>query len=255
MKRKLLLTLSMLLLTAMLASCSLFKKDSEADQPNNDIPQNEGAENLLWNVGDSINILAELGADSDVINSIFDKVAASIKSAPALKALNSEVGERELLIGNTGRKISNTAYEKLDRLEATEKYDSRWVIYCEGKSIAIAYDSDDEDVALNYAAEYFLSYCVASNGIVAKNGVIAGNVFNLKDHYQAIDDAATEKKWLKLEETTSKELVDALKDLYGMYSDDMILWLADLYDPAIGGFYYSNSARDTIGYLPDADST
>ena len=40
-----------------------------------------------------------------------------------------------------------------------------------------------------------------------------------------------------------------------MYSDEMILWLADLYDPAIGGFYYSNSARDTVGYLPDGDST
>ena len=51
------------------------------------------------------------------------------------------------------------------------------------------------------------------------------------------------------------EFIDALMGLYGMYSDDMILWLADLYDPAIGGFYYSNSARDTVGYLPDGDST
>ena len=35
----------------------------------------------------------------------------------------------------------------------------------------------------------------------------------------------------------------------------MYLWLADLWDDEIGAFYYSNSARDTEGYLPDIEST
>ena len=46
-----------------------------------------------------------------------------------------------------------------------------------------------------------------------------------------------------------------MKDLYLNYTDDAIDWFANLYDPAIGGYYYSNSGRDTDGYLPDAEST
>ncbi len=33
------------------------------------------------------------------------------------------------------------------------------------------------------------------------------------------------------------------------------MWLAGLYEPTIGGFYYSNSARDNDGFLPDIEST
>ena len=32
-------------------------------------------------------------------------------------------------------------------------------------------------------------------------------------------------------------------------------WLASLYDPKSGGFYYSVSARDNDGFLPDLEST
>ncbi len=70
-----------------------------------------------------------------------------------------------------------------------------------------------------------------------------------------------------------------IKKLHGLFGTDLYLWLADLYDPdlapdhskyasyagysgegdtdyiKIGGFYYSNSARDTAGYLPDLEST
>ena len=34
-----------------------------------------------------------------------------------------------------------------------------------------------------------------------------------------------------------------------------VKWLADLYDPESGGFYYSNSAKNNVGYLPDLEST
>ena len=256
MKRKILSAIALLLLTASLASCSLFKKGDE-NGTNNGSNQNNDAEATLWKVGEEINVLAEVGASENAVNSILSKVTDAIDTVPYMRPLDYAVGERELLIGNTGRELSDKAYEKLERLDTLEKYDVRWLIYREGNSVAIAYDYDDEGVALNYAAEYFLTYCVgnAGCGVSANEGVIASTVFNLKDHYQAIDDKETEKKWAELEKEAGAEIVDALKGLYGMYSDDMILWLADLYDPAIGGFYYSNSARDTIGYLPDGDST
>lgn len=53
----------------------------------------------------------------------------------------------------------------------------------------------------------------------------------------------------------SKETVLALGNLLDLYGDEMYRWLARLYDPKIGGFYYSNSARDYEGFLPDVEST
>ena len=46
---------------------------------------------------------------------------------------------------------------------------------------------------------------------------------------------------------------DCYKDMFG--TGDLIEWAANLYDPVIGGFYYSNSARDNDGFLPDIEST
>ena len=46
-----------------------------------------------------------------------------------------------------------------------------------------------------------------------------------------------------------------LEEFFSYYDTNIIIWLANLYDKDEGGFYFSNSARDTIGYLPDVEST
>lgn len=74
--------------------------------------------------------------------------------------------------------------------------------------------------------------------------------------------------WKALEEAIGgklgKDICDAMRDLYTLYDDAMIDWFANLYEPKIGGYYYSNGARDndTVTYqgvtydlLPDAEST
>ena len=53
----------------------------------------------------------------------------------------------------------------------------------------------------------------------------------------------------------SEATASALGRLLDLYGDEMYRWLARLYDPEIGGFYYSNSARDFEGFLPDVEST
>ena len=50
-------------------------------------------------------------------------------------------------------------------------------------------------------------------------------------------------------------LVEKIAELYAVYDRRMIKWLAELYDPETGGFYYSVPARDTEGFLPDIEST
>lgn len=71
------------------------------------------------------------------------------------------------------------------------------------------------------------------------------------------NDRATrrESTFSKLELTIGKAAVDELRRLYGTYDESMYLWLARLWDGEIGGFYYSNSARDNDGFLPDVEST
>lgn len=73
-----------------------------------------------------------------------------------------------------------------------------------------------------------------------------------------------EEKWRAFEAKCGKDMTDALKEWHEIYTDDVVEWLAGLYDAKIGGFYYSESARDneTVEYrdntyklLPDIEST
>ena len=73
-----------------------------------------------------------------------------------------------------------------------------------------------------------------------------------------------EQKWQSFEKKYGKELCDALKEWHSLYTDEVVEWLAGLYDARIGGWYYSESARDndTVEYraktydlLPDVEST
>ena len=78
-----------------------------------------------------------------------------------------------------------------------------------------------------------------------------------------MDDLLAFQKWQQLEKNLSaemgdkpaREIVEALKDLYSIFSPGVVDWFANLYDPQIGGFYFSNSARDNEGFLPDVEST
>lgn len=64
------------------------------------------------------------------------------------------------------------------------------------------------------------------------------------------------EKWAELEKIAPVDVVAALKKLAAAFDGTkMIEWMAGLWDVERGGFYYSNSARDTEGYLPDIEST
>lgn len=70
-------------------------------------------------------------------------------------------------------------------------------------------------------------------------------------------------EWKRLEEEidkrggNGKEVVKALHEHYAIYNEKLLTWLGTLYDPKIGGFYYSKSGRftDDPKFLPDIEST
>ena len=66
-------------------------------------------------------------------------------------------------------------------------------------------------------------------------------------------------KWQRVEEKiggdVGKRIVEALKELHAVYDDKLIEWQASLYDPEVGGWYFSKSGQATDGLLPDVEST
>ena len=51
------------------------------------------------------------------------------------------------------------------------------------------------------------------------------------------------------------KIVDAFRRMFAMYTDDLIKWYANLYDPGMGAYYCSTSGKENEGFLPDIEST
>ena len=63
------------------------------------------------------------------------------------------------------------------------------------------------------------------------------------------------KYYLDIEKNFNKATSEAVEDFYSIYTDRIYEWLGGLWDGEVGGFYYSNSARDNDPYFPDIEST
>ena len=80
---------------------------------------------------------------------------------------------------------------------------------------------------------------------------------------RAIDSAARKREWAdftvalagEVGKSRAEEIALALGEMYSLFGEDIVDWLASLYDKESGGFYYSESARDSEGYGPDVEST
>jgi len=68
-------------------------------------------------------------------------------------------------------------------------------------------------------------------------------------------DYAWEHRFDEAENTLGVPAADALRRLFDFYGKDLYSWLASLYDPDSGMFYYAPSARDSEDFLPDCEST
>ncbi len=63
------------------------------------------------------------------------------------------------------------------------------------------------------------------------------------------------KYYFEIEKNYGKKTAEATESFYSIYTDRIYEWLAGLWDKNVGGFYYSNSARDNEPYFPDIEST
>ena len=274
--KKLLLTLILLLSLCLLFSCKIGGSDdgSGSGQPSGDSSSGDSSSGDSSG-GDSadgsadgaekgsVYLIAGNGATAEAISALSAGLT-SLGYTPITQSGSVPEGSLTVILGDLdSEEASRIARKRLERVEREEYFDARYLVYSNGDGrVAISFDTYTEpSVAVSAAggaADAFLSKATAAfSGAV---GTLTSGEIDLVALQNEIDNASLEEQWQTVfEEAGGDErariLTDSLREFYSIYGDNLIIWLADLYDPESGGFYYSNSARDTEGYLPDIEST
>ena len=228
---KLLIAILLVIFTvASLASCEgLFGRDDESD------PSGDMVISRIVYADEDLDFLALRSAVSEVIG-------GSIRIADA----TTESIDGEIVLGDTGRAVTAAAKSALDAAIAKSSYDCGYIIFCDGKSVAVYWQLAD---MAELAMADFIDVCVDKERLKLDEGDIVVELFDKNSFL-------SEGKWLQIEAKYGKEMLSAMRTLYNFFEGDKIVdWLANLYDPEIGGFYYSRSARDYSGFFPDLEST
>ena len=137
-------------------------------------------------------------------------------------------------------------------------------VYFDGELFAISQNCYSDTPSTNYDLLKFYSL-IASDATFYLDNVEAysDNVTFTDDgdsktaYYYADEskDSAYLNRFLAARSILGDGAAEALKDLCAIFDDGTYTWLANLYDPETGGFYYSNDGRDYAGFLPDIEST
>ena len=273
MKKIILLILALALSLSALVSCNLPFGSGGGGGGGGDAEP----DNLIYNSTSELYMLVDPSIDGAIVNSLWEDISNGSDITPKIVSDTAEAAKHEIVVGRVNREISTVAYQRLERIEKNTPTDVRALIYSDGSSVAIAYDENEYDVALKAVIAYFVEHYVKSELILPKGDALAES-YDVVEKLREVDTAERAEKWEKLEKAAGengKEIVRALQNLYGIYDDGLVTWLANLFDPDIcvcnslygkteceghilcgtGGFYYSNSGVYTVGFLPDAEST
>ena len=273
MKTKLLLILLIMSLILSLAACG-GTGDTEPSTGGDDTPGADGGDTgdggdtdaekyADYLFGGSIipNILAVDKTALGKCSTLRDMLKEHLGKAPAILQTDRFASKgHEIVVGRTTRPISEKAYKALERVVKDSDFDVTYVIYAEGNSVAIAFSEDYGSLALEFAFEDLMTNVIGDKTeLNLTSGKVSVKAVSALDHYEKLDKEYKEEAWGKLYAALGSEnklLGDAIHSLYtSVYDPRLCSWLANLYDPEIGGFYYSNSARDSYGYGPDIEST
>lgn len=277
MKKKILFALlAILVMLSALTSCDLSGLIPGFGEPPK--KEEEEPENLIYSATSELYFIQAPGLESEYTSMISSDLDYKRDELIKYAAVDSEAHDHEIVLGRTDREISKIALQRLDRVEKNTEDELVYVIYSDGSSVAVVWEesvNDEDGVMKELALECFYNNCVKDELILKSGIAYSDSVDLIEDYYRVKDEEYKLEAWAKFEAKYGKELADSYKQLYAIYSPSCITWLANLYDPDIcvcvdlygetecsgtkycgtGGWYYSNSARDTMGYLPDAEST
>lgn len=217
-----------------------------------------------------ITVVVSDGVNTSFFNEVKTQLESRFDVSVSLTGKETLITDEKnvIYVGEFDSSVYAQARQRLSRLDTNDKNDRRYAVYTLNGASAIAFEDDGYGVnaALNTAIEALLEDGFDSKGnIRASSGVVEEGVVNTVEYQREIDEETTRAIYEELynsileksggDKIAADEVFAELKKLYSLYDDGLISWMANLYDPEIGGFYYSNSARDTVGYLPDVEST
>ena len=197
-----------------------------------------------WLAGDTIYYRGDATAPTEAIKMRF------INETDFMLSFETDREGKLLILGEYDHELSRLAYSMLETLYTGDEYNTIYTICTDGSSVAIAYQSlVARDAAIKYLFDNIDDIDLTHAGLVTHEE------FNINSYVDAERQKELDKAFAEAGKTLSSEAIAELRTLYGLYDRNIYLWLASLYDPDLGAFYYSGSARDTLGFLPDLEST
>lgn len=243
-----------------LSLCCCKPADGPSGGNNNSGGNNQNYEGLWIREGASFNVLVESGDKLDW--DALERLAEITGIYPDISEGESEKKPNEILIGEVDREVSARGYELMRRLKVESTHHQPYLVYSDGKDIAFCYDGYilNDKYVIEYIFDLFTEKYLDGEEHKIKSGVLFSGTLDAVEYQQKKDDAMLDAMWENLAKEAGggelgEETVKALQGFYEIYSDRAVEWLADLYDPDTGGFYYSNSGRNSAGFLPDLEST
>ena len=206
-------------------------------------------------------IIRKDGECSYVLNAINNAFGGG-----SLEAISDTAGKSgsEVVIGDTAREITAKAKAELERAIGEkagelisggipEEDITGYLVYSDGESVALVW----RDFQIAPKATSYLAENLASIG--AKSGVIYSEFFSIMDFLTEHEKTVYDTKWAELEahipEEYRADIIRELRLLNSLRTHESAKWLGSLYDPETGGWYVSNSARNTEGFGPDIETT
>lgn len=251
MKKLSLILALLLLLTLGLTSCF--------GSPNTTPPENESDELTVISGTVAPTVVMSSRASVEEIR-LISEFAADLGHAYGIKVVTSsdivDPAGVEIIVGNTARAASAYANGKLT---ATDDDSLDYVVCCrDGALVVAAANLYSLDTALDYVLTE-----LGSDGKIVLNRDFEFSVCKtadeLRDEMFAVLKEAEleswESRWDESIAILGADTVDSLKRLYAIFGEDTYTWMANLWDPDTGAFYYANSARDNYPFLPDVEST
>ena len=263
------------ILSLSMFSCNLFTKDEEENGGGGGNTDNGGGQqsvkddDVIFSPDVDTVIVRPMGESGEDFLALLDEISTVLADVTGLKNLivkdsYAEI-DHEIVIGDTDRSISADAKSRLDQAVKGAVDDSEdestkiigYTIYSNGRSVAVVWT---DDMIARDAVSYFIDNFMTGGVLKLDAGYSKTNTFNYNDYLEEKSFEEKNAAWALLEaeladDARGAEVVASLKTLYSLYTPEMLSWLANLYDPDVGGFYHSNSARNTEGYLPDIAST
>ena len=202
-KRFGLLLLAFTLLLSLLTACkngSSDDSDKPADEPADAIYSSSRGATIVYDAG---------GITEENLSLLISHISQKTGSSVSTKDSSAEQSDGEIILGKTSRAISEKAYKYLQRIDLENDTEVRYVIYSDGKSVAIAYDEAlfGYEYAQSEAISCFINQYCTDSSLKMQAGVYKREHFCVIKKQSEYDDAVLSAAW--------NDAYEDLEEIYG----------------------------------------